>query len=189
LSTVQIPGVKASVVLGDVITFSCAVLFGPAAAIIAATADGALSSLRLTKDYRKFLYNIATCALSMAGASTLTSAVFADFGFHDGRVGIVNLIGEVGLFTLGYFLISTMLVAAYIAFSKGLSLFKLWREKFLWTLLSYAASGISCLAAYLLVGRLGLYIFLSLVSVMLCLFLFYRSYFHRVENRLASQAA
>ena len=55
MSTIQIPGIRASVVLGDVVTFTCAILFGPAAAIIASVADGAISSLRMTKDYKKFI--------------------------------------------------------------------------------------------------------------------------------------
>ena len=87
MSTIQIPGIKASVVLGDVVTFTCAILFGPPAAITAAVADGAISSLRLTKDYRKFIYNVATCAVSMAGASLLTRSAFQGSAFRIRRWG------------------------------------------------------------------------------------------------------
>jgi hypothetical protein len=125
----------------------------------------------------------------MAGASALTRTVFSDFGVQGNRVEIVELIGEVGLFTLAYFLISTMLIALYIAFSKGLPLFRLWREKFLWTLMSYVASGVSCLGSYLLVGRIGVYLFLSLVSVMLVVFLSYRSYFQKMGSSAVTRAA
>lgn len=189
LSTVQIPGVKATLVLGDVITFSCAMLFGPAAAVIAAVADGAISSLRLTKNYRKFFYNVGTCAVSMAGATALAKSAFPDFGQQDSNASTGLIMGEAALLTLGYFLTSTVLIAAYIAFSNGLPIVRLWREKFLWTVISYVSSGASCAAAYLLVGRMGLYVFFALISIMLIVFMSYRFYFGKLDKRAAGQAA
>ena len=112
VSAVQIPGVKATVVLGDIVTISCVVLFGPSAGVIAAVSDGVVTSLTLTKSPRKFLYNVATCAISMAGGSMITRAVFDQFGDPGSQVSVLRMSCAVGLFTLAYFLISTSLLEA-----------------------------------------------------------------------------
>jgi hypothetical protein len=187
LSSIHIPGVKADVVLGDVVTFSCAVLFGPSAGVIAAVADGAITSMRLTKDTRKFLYNVATCALSMAGATVITRAFFDQFGVRTPQPSIEYLAGAVGLFTVSYFLISTGLIAAYIAFSGGHPLIRLWRQKFLWTVMSYLASGISAVVTFSLVDRLGYMVLVIVMGLMATMFFFYRIFFKTFEKQALAQ--
>src|SRR5215471_1901006 len=91
LSTVNIPGIKADIVLGDVVTFSCAVLFGPGAAVIAAVADGLITSLRITKTLKKTCYNAATCAVSMAIATQVTRLGFSDFGREGKQPSLVYI--------------------------------------------------------------------------------------------------
>ena len=61
MGRIVIPGVKAMVTLGDTITFTCAAIFGPDAAVIAALTDGAVTSLKVTSSPRKILYNTAMC--------------------------------------------------------------------------------------------------------------------------------
>ncbi len=182
MSAVRIPGVKATVTLGDIVTMSCVVLFGPSAGVIAAVADGVVTSLTLTKNPRKILYNVATCAISMAGASLITRAVFDQFGAPGAQMSVLRMSGAVGLFSISYFLISTSLVAAYIAFSNGEPLLRLWRQKFLWTIMSHIGSGASALVAFSLVGRLGYLVFVPVIGAMFTMFLFYRVYFRRFEE-------
>lgn len=183
VSSIHIPGVKADVVLGDVVTFSCAVLFGPSAGVIAAVADGAVTSLRLTKTTRKFLYNVATCAVSMAGATLITRAFFDQFGVRTPQQSTGYMSGAMGLFTVSYFLISTFLIAAYIAFAGGKPLIRLWRQKFLWTIMSYVASGISAVVTFSLVGRLGYMVLVVAIATMMMMFLFYRIFFKTIEKQ------
>jgi hypothetical protein len=187
VSSVHIPGVKADVVLGDAVTFSCAVLFGPSAGVIAAVADGAITSLRLTKNTRKFLYNVATCAISMAGATVITRAFFDQFGVRTPQQSIGYLTGAVGLFTVSYFMISTSLIAAYIAFAGGHPLIRLWRRKFLWTIMSYVASGISGVVTFSLVDRLGYLVLVVVIALMVTMFLFYRVFFKTFEKQAWAQ--
>ncbi len=182
VSTIKIPGVKADIVLGDVVTFTCAVLFGPSAAVIAAVADGAVTSLRLTKSPGKYFYNVAVCAVSMAGSAYAARLVFPGFGQGAAALSRVEIIAALGLFTFAYFIISTLLVAAHISFSNGTNLIRLWSESFLWTSISYVASGAAALAAALLVGRIGFFVVPVIIGVMALAFAFYRTYFTRVER-------
>jgi putative nucleotidyltransferase with HDIG domain len=182
LSTITIPGIKASVTLGDVVTFSCAALFGPSAAVIAAVADGTVTSLRITKNYRKFFYNVGTGAVSMAIAGFATTAAFPGFGVRDSFISPVKLAAAVALLTGCYFVISTSLIGAYISFSTKDSFLKVWREHFLWTSVSYLASGVSSFAACFLIARFGYYTFLVPIGVMVMALFFYRTYFNKVEG-------
>jgi hypothetical protein len=189
VSTIHIPGIKADVVLGDMVTFSCAVLFGPSAAVIAAVADGAVTSLRLTKSPRKFLYNVATCATSMAGSSLVTRLVFDRFGVRTDKLSMGYLVGSMAIFTLSYFLISTLLIASYLAFSNDSPLVQLWKQKFLWTSISYLGSGVTAVLSLSLVERIGYFVFVVVIGVMLVMFVFYRSYFNNVEKKALSQGS
>lgn len=182
LGALYIPGLKAKVTISEVVTFSCALLFGPSAAVIAALADGAVISLKVTKNPRKFLYNCAAFASSMAVASLTARYIFPAFGNPNAPSSAAVMISATALFTLLYFLISTSLVAAYIAVSNKQSLLKLWRESFLWTSISYLVSGAAALAAFYLVGRFGYASFFVLAGAMMMIFLFYRTYFQKVES-------
>ncbi|MEW6207738.1 MAG: HD-GYP domain-containing protein [Acidobacteriota bacterium] len=189
LGSLYIPGLKVKVIISEVVTFSCALLFGPSAAVVVAVADGAVASLRVTKTPHKFLYNVAAFASSMAVASLTTRAVFPAFGNPNAPSSASEMISATALFTLLYFLLTTSLVAAYVAVSKKQPLLKLWREDFLWTSISYLMSGAAALAAFYMVGRFGYASFLVLTGAMMMVFLFYRAYFQKVEsaNRRAEE--
>jgi signal transduction histidine kinase/CheY-like chemotaxis protein len=182
MKTILIPGVKARVTLGDTITFACATMFGPSAAVIAAATEGTFTSFRMTRNPRKILYNTAMCVLSMAGAGIATKMAFADFGEHTYKLSLPELIVALALFTLTYFLISTFLIGAYLATSSGEPFWEIWKENCTWTSISYGASGVSALGVYLLVGRFGYYSFIIPVGVMGFVYLFYRVYFQKVES-------
>jgi putative nucleotidyltransferase with HDIG domain len=169
------------VVLGDIVTFACAAIFGPTAAIIAAVADGAVTSLRITKSPYKFAYNVAVCAVSMGGAGFAAKAIFPAFGERTAQP-VVDVIVQIGLFSVFFFFIETFLVAGYVAAAERTPFFKMWRENFIWTSVSYVASGGSALAAYFLVARYGYYVFLIPVGLIMVVFYFYRSYFKKVDS-------
>lgn len=182
MRTIYIPGVKARLALGDTITFACAAIFGLQAAVIAEVVDGTVTSLRMTNKPRKILYNAALCAVSMGGAGLLTRSLFPSFGGMTTRLAIGEMAAALGLFTVGYFLISTSLVAAYLALSNDDPFLDVWRENMLWTSVSSAASGVSALIVYILVGTFGYASFLVPVGLMVVVYLFYHAYFQKVES-------
>jgi signal transduction histidine kinase/CheY-like chemotaxis protein len=183
MRTIYIPGVKARLAVGDTITFACAAIFGPQAAVIAEVVDGTVTSLRMTNKPRKILYNAALSAVSMGGAGLLTRSVFPSFGpLTTTRLTIGEMAAALGLFTICYFLISTSLVALYLALSNNDSFLNVWRENLLWTSVSYAASGVSALLVYILVGTFGYSSFLVPVGLMVFVYLFYHAYFQKVET-------
>lgn len=182
ITTIHMPRMKAGITIGDAVTFACAALFGPNASVIAAAADGVFSSTKITKSPDKILYNTSMSVLSMAAANTVTNIAFKDFGINTRALTVAELTIALALFTLVYFVTSTLLVAAYLAVSSNRSFWKAWKEDCMWASVSYAASGVSALGAYLLVGSFGYYSFLVPVGLMAFVYLFYRAYFQKVES-------
>ncbi len=179
---ISIPRVKARITLGDTITFATALFFGAAAAVLTAMAEAAFASLRMTRSVRKVLYNTATLIVAMQGACWLATLFFPPFGERTTDLTLTQLVGALGLLTLGYFILSTSLIAAYLAISTNESFWRVWKENGLWTSISYGASGLSALGVYLLVGRFGYSSFLIAVGAMMFVYLFYRTYFEKVES-------
>jgi signal transduction histidine kinase/CheY-like chemotaxis protein len=136
----------------------------------------------MTSKPRKILYNASLCAVSMGGAGLVTRALFPAFGGITPGLSIGQMMAALGLFTLSYFFISTSLVAAYLALSNDEPFLKVWRENLLWTSVSYAASGLSALIVYILVGKFSYYSFLVPVGLMVFVYLFYQAYFQKVER-------
>jgi putative nucleotidyltransferase with HDIG domain len=182
LGEVSVPGIKGRLVVGDVVTFACAALVGPNAAVIAAAVDGAATSLKITKSPLKFFYNVATCVLSMTAAGMAAKAVFPRFGSAVDRLPVGELIVAMGIFALCYFLVSTVLISSFLAVTKGTPLWPLWRDYFSWSSIGYLVNVGFSVAAYELVGQFGYYIFFVAVGAMLFISLFYRTYFHKVET-------
>jgi putative nucleotidyltransferase with HDIG domain len=181
MGAVSIPGIKAKVTPGDAVSFTCAALFGPAAGVIAAAADGAITSLKMTASPRKLLYNAASGASSMAAGTFAATNLFPAFGARTAQMTPIDLMAAVGVLALGYFLTSTILIAAYIALSQGERLFGVWREHFLWTGVSYLGSGVSAVAACLVAGSLGQYALILPAGMMLIVYAFYGTYFGKIE--------
>jgi len=182
ITTIHMPRIKAGVTIGDAILFACAAMFGPNASVIVATTDGIFSSMKMTKSPRKILYNASMSALSMVVANTVTRMVFDDFGIRTHLLSGAQLATAMALLTIVYFLVSTYLIAAYLAVSSGETFWKVWKENCMWTSVSSAASGVSAIGVYLLVGHFGYYIFLVPVGLMGFVYLFYRAYFQKVES-------
>ena len=182
MTIIKIPGVKVTITLGDTATFACAALFGPSAAVLAAVAEGSITSFKITTNARKFAYNVATCAVAMMVAGLVTRNAFPLFGAGMGHQPLAEIVGSLGLFTVCYYVVTTALIASYITLSNREPLWKFWRDNLSWTSLQHAASGASALGVCFLVDRFGYYSFLVPVGLIMLVVLFYRTYFQKVES-------
>ena len=187
VGTLRIPGIRAGITLSDAVTFACAALFGPGPAIIAAAASAVAASLILTTNFQKFLYNTWTSTVSMAGAAFATLTLFPDFGSGSAVIQTRELVGAAAILTLIYFLISSSLIAAFIALSNRDSFRSVVRESMAWTSLSNVAAGASAVVVSLLAERVGYYVLLVPIALLLMGYLFYSTYFRKLDS--ANQAA
>ena len=109
-------------------------------------------------------------------------AAFPQFGSTVNRLSLTEIVGAMGVFAVCYFVLSTFLIASFIAVTKRTPLWQLWRDNFSWTSISYLANAAFTVVSYLLVARFGYYVFLAAAGVMVMISLFYRTYFLKVES-------
>jgi putative nucleotidyltransferase with HDIG domain len=179
--SVRIPGLKANIALGDMVSFACAAMFGPSAGVIAAAAEGAAVSLRVTKTFPKFAYNVASNSLSMAIAGFATTRAFPGFGTQPG-LSKVQLLLAVGLLAFCYGAVSTLLISIYLSIWKELRFLNLWKENSIWSSISFIGSGGSAVIGCLLAEQLGYYVFVVIIALMIAISLFYRMFSGAVER-------
>lgn len=182
LGSIRIPGVSAHVSLGDMVSFTCAALFGPAAGILAAAVDGFVISLRVTRTFSKFSYNVASNSVSMALSGAVTAAVFPWFGASPHSATMVQIAGGIAVLGVCYSLTSTLMISAYLSIAKGMPFLRLWKENSAWTSISFVGSAAAALGAFVLADRLGYQVFLLVAGIMAAVSFFYRSYSKRVEK-------
>ena len=182
MTIIKIPGTKVNITLGDTATFACAALFGPSAAVLAAVAEGSITSLKMTTNARKFAYNVATGAVGMTVAGVVTVSAFPMFGDRMALGPLADMVAALGLFSVCYFVVTTFLIATYMALSNNETCWGFWRDNLAWTSLQNVASGGSALTVYMLVDRVGYYSFLVPVGLIMLVVLFYRTYFRKVES-------
>jgi putative nucleotidyltransferase with HDIG domain len=140
---VKIPGVNSKISVADTFTFTNIVLFGPAAGTVTAALDGLAGSVRARTASRRLEYtffNTATMALS---------AQFAGFAFY-ALLGGTPMYGTVGvgfrrvvlpmvLLGLIHHLSNSGIVAMMVALETRRNIYRIYRESFFWTSISYFA--------------------------------------------------
>ena len=142
-------GEKLSLVFGDLLAVCAAVLFGPAPAVMVVVANRLMASIGMKDGYRRSLYNVASCAVSMNAAIYATLALFPSFGESPAEMSAGELSGAIALSAVGYFMLSLSLMTAYEALSNDESFFALLKASFVWTSVRLLLRAPSALTIYL----------------------------------------
>ncbi len=151
--TVPIPGVRSRISVAESFIFTNAVLFGPAVGSVTAALDGFLGFLRSRSRSRRLqyaLFNMASMALSAYLAGT---AFFAVLGrgpvYGPEAAALRDLILPAAAMALVHYFTNTVSVALIIALEADKNVYRVWRERFLWTSVTYfaGASAASLIAA------------------------------------------
>ena len=129
-------------------------LFGPSAGTITVALDGLVISLWLQRKKReayKALFNVAAPSVSLWCSAKLYFAISGTRPLSlDPTVPIQHLILPLVVFALAYFIFNSWLIALAIAWEKGASAVKVWRDNFFWLSLNFlsGASVAALLVAY-----------------------------------------
>jgi PAS domain S-box-containing protein len=126
---VRMPGFPVSLSLAETFTFIAVLLVGLAAGVVAVAVDGAVISLRLTRDRRhltRFLFNAAAPALAMWAAGRLVAIGPVDPTVVE--VGGASFVARLAAFAAVYFVLNSVLVAIAVPRVDGDSWFRIWRR-------------------------------------------------------------
>jgi len=140
LFPVRLPGSKHSIAAGDVFVFLLLLLFGPAAAVLGAAAEAAVSSWRSSKRLTSRLASPASAAIAIFACGLLFERALpltVVLGLPSATVQVVLVM----LFAAGYFFANTTLISAvvYLKRRRGPTAAE-WFGSFGWVGLSYAAA-------------------------------------------------
>jgi diguanylate cyclase (GGDEF)-like protein/putative nucleotidyltransferase with HDIG domain len=186
---IRIPNTTASVTAGDTFTFLSVVLLGIPAGIVIGVVDSFVSSRRTTKRATSWLGAPAMMAITVF----ISANAFYYILNHYAHIRLVPLgvaplrldkllVPLVVMALLQYFL-NGISIAAMYALKSRRSIWKFWRDDYLWTSWTFFAAGVAAALIYKAVSDFGfLYITLS-VPVIAATYANYKVYFERVNEK------
>lgn len=195
LLPVRIPGTKASVTAGDAFIFLGTIFLGVPAGVVLGAIDLLTSSVRTTRRVTSWIAAPACMAVTVfiAGQTFYFSlAAYAGVARHPlgsaQAVTLEQLALPLVLMALVQYFLNGMLIATLIAVKSRRSIWRCWRDGYLWTSWTYFAAAVAAGLVYAAVMEFGpLYVTLS-VPVIAASYATYRIYFERVAEKTREAA-
>ena len=178
---VQIPRVKGKISVSDTFILLTMLLFDGEAAILLAAADALTSSIRFSKKRLIIAFNTSVFVCS-------TFVTVSSLRFFFGP--ITDLLGQgytskfiIALCVMAFvqYITNSGLVATGVALRAGQPLWKMWRENFLWTSITYFAGASAAGIIAKLVAPLGIYAFLATAPIIAIVYFTYCTYLKNIE--------
>ncbi len=135
--SIRIPNNTTTISVSETFVFLCALLYGPAPAVLIVATDGLVMSI--WRGYRKpiqIAFNGAQPALSLLLASG-AYALVAGGPMGSGRPGQGVQVIPIAVFVTTYFLLTSGLNAIIVALHRQVAIWSVWRQHFGWVLLNY----------------------------------------------------
>lgn len=178
---VKIPRVRGEISVSDTFILLAILLFGAEAAVLLAGADALCSSFRITKKKLVIAFNTAVFICS-TGITAWTLRYFfgsivaltqQDYSSH-------YIVAVCGMGVLQY-AANSSLVATGVALKAGQPIWRMWKENFLWTSLTYFAGASAAGIIAKLIGSLGFYALFATVPIIVIIYFTYTTYLKNVE--------
>ena len=155
-------------------------LLGPAPAHFTAAAavlSMAIFPRRRWEGYR-FFFNLN----GMLIATSVTCGLYSICG-GGGPLSLDRDLPALLAATLGFFVVNTLLVSSAVGFSTGVSIPRVWREKYLWSAPSYFGGAALAMLLALMVESFGIYSLILCLPLSALLYYSYRLYVEKMEEK------
>jgi hypothetical protein len=126
----------------------------------------------------KNLYNLGNMLLATGAAG----AVFYKFGGRTGDLGSSAALGALFLAVVAFFLVNTGLVALAVGLEGRIDPFRVWFEKYSWTISAQLAGGSLVILVGMLRQRLGAQVFFLAAPFCILSYQFYKVYFSKATR-------
>jgi diguanylate cyclase (GGDEF)-like protein/putative nucleotidyltransferase with HDIG domain len=186
---IRIPNTSASITGGDAFIFLGAILLGVPAALVLGAADALISSLRTSGRATSWLAAPATMSLTVLVSATAfyflldTYAGIALYPVSMSRLTFEQLLLPLVAMALLQYIFNGMLTATLHALKGGSSIWKFWRDGYLWTSWTVFVAAIVTALLYLAMQSYGLIYVLLSVPVIGATFATYKIYFERMSEQ------
>ncbi len=186
---IRIPNTTASVTAGDTFTFLSVIMLGIPAGILLGVVDSFVSSHRTTRRATSWIGAPAMMAVSvfLSGNSFyLTLGSYANIKTAPlgiASVSLTELLIPLAVMTILQYFLNGLTVATMCALKNRRSIWKFWRDGYLWTSWTFFAAAIGAALIYASVTKFGfLYVLLS-IPVIAATYATYKIYFERVNEK------
>jgi diguanylate cyclase (GGDEF)-like protein/PAS domain S-box-containing protein len=178
---VRIPRVKGEITVSDTFIFLTMLLYGGEAAILLATAEGVVSSSRVTKKARTFLFNVAMMACSTFLTVSVLRLCFGSFVELTRDEYSARFVMLVCTMAIVQYVANAGIAAVRSAFMTNQTVLYTWTNGFLWTSITYFAGASAAGIIAKQIGAVGIYAFIVTTPVIAIVYFTYRTYLQNVE--------
>ena len=178
---VKIPRVKGEVTATDTFIFLTMLLYDGEAAIVLAVVEALFSSLRLTKTWLTVFFNAGLMGCSTFAAVWVGRALFGHI--TDAAAGPVTgrSVGLLCALALTQFAVNSALAAVREALRDSKSIWRTWRESYMWISTTTVAAASAAMIAARLIGATGIYSVILILPIVAVVVFAYRTYLKNVE--------
>ncbi|MCU1288325.1 MAG: hypothetical protein JWN60_554 [Acidobacteria bacterium] len=182
---VKIPGVKGQVSVSDTFIFLSIFLYGGEAGIILAGADAFASSLRFSKLKTVIAFNTAVHIVSTFITVWTLRFIFGSLSDLAKEDYTSQFVIAICVMALVQYLANSGLVATCTALRSNNPIWKMWRENFLWSSITYFAGASSAAFIVKFINTIGIFAFLAAAPIVLVVYFTYTTYLKNVEAAAA----
>jgi diguanylate cyclase (GGDEF)-like protein/PAS domain S-box-containing protein len=179
--TIRVPLAKGRISISDTFIFLTLLLFGGEAAVLLASTEAFVSSLRFSKRLVVRSFNAAVMGISTFITATVVQATVGEALFQRGQYSSELIVG-LCLMALVQFVLNSGLVAVSVAINNGETFWNSWQRNFLWASLTYFAGAFGAGLVAHLIDELGAFAFLATAPTMLIIYFTYRTYLNNIES-------
>lgn len=182
---VPIPQFSSQISVSDTLVFLMLLLYGGEAAIIVASTEAALSSLKFSRKPRTILFNWGCAALSVFVTSSLLELLFGDIISLPTKPVSAGFGAAICTMALAHYACNSGIVAICAALKTNQPIWQTWRNHYLWTSITYFAGASAAGVIATLIHHLGLYALIITLPIIAIVFLTYRTYLKNIETSAA----
>ncbi|MBC7900420.1 MAG: EAL domain-containing protein [Saprospiraceae bacterium] len=190
--TLQIPRFKSHIAVSDTFIFLALLMYGAEFAIILSAVEAYFSSIRFCSKKLTIFFNAAAMAFSTTAVVLMLKVfgLYSESQLHGHGEHIQDFVIALSIMALTHFIVNTSLVSTYESLSNGIPFWDTWKNKYLWTFITYFVGAASAGLLIQLSDSIGFGVIIATFPVVLFIFLSYRMYLKNVEmsNAQADQA-
>jgi diguanylate cyclase (GGDEF)-like protein/PAS domain S-box-containing protein len=179
---VRIPRVKSHISVSDTFVLLSIMLFGGEPGIILAGFDGFFISRRTSKKWITRAFNVSVFVCSTFLTVWVLRFLFGPIPDLVRGGYSPHFVIAICIMALAQYVVNSGMVAAAAALGAGEPVWQTWREKFLWTSLTYFAGASSAGIIAKLIDSLGLYAFLATAPIIAVVYFTYTTYLRNVDE-------
>ena len=182
---VPIPRFSSQISVSDTFVFLIFWIYGGEAALIVASAEAALSTLRFSRKWRTVCFNWGGSALSVFVTSNTLHLLFGNVSLLPNQPLSATFIAAVCTMALVHYASNSGIVAAGAALKTNQRFWATWNKHYLWTSITYFAGASAAAVIAALIHEVGFYAFFMTLPIIAIVFLTYRTYLKNIETSAA----